>query len=144
VHARHNDYYIRRIRVGKDEAIYKYLKQYHPELVEDEYFRPDTIAVISIPQKSPDDARLRTEPALDTLERVKKMYMKWIKPGHIKGENTHNVSCTISLKSEEWEPIGKWMWENRKIILLLLFYLMMVGLTYKLLLKIVLKKHIIK
>ena len=114
VHARHNDYYIRRIRVGKDEAIYKYLKQYHPELVEDEYFRPDTIAVISIPQKSPDDARLRTEPALDTLERVKKMYMKWIKPGHIKGENTHNVSCTISLKSEEWEPIGKWMWENRK------------------------------
>jgi ribonucleoside-diphosphate reductase alpha chain len=113
VHARHNDYYVRRIRVGKDEAIYKYLKTFHPELVEDEYFRPDTIAVISIPQKSPDGARLRTEPALDTLERVKKMYMEWIKPGHVKGENTHNVSCTISLKSEEWESVGKWMWENK-------------------------------
>jgi len=114
VHARHNDYYIRRIRVGKEEAIYNYLKESHPELVEDEYFRPETIAVISIPQKSPDGARLRTEPALDTLERVKKMYMEWIKPGHVKGENTHNVSCTISLKPEEWEQIGEWMWSNRK------------------------------
>jgi ribonucleoside-triphosphate reductase (thioredoxin) len=114
VHARHNDYYIRRIRVGKEEAIYNYLNENHPELVEDEYFRPETIAVISIPQKSPDGARLRTEPALDTLERVKKMYMEWIKPGHVKGENTHNVSCTISLKPEEWEQIGEWMWANRK------------------------------
>jgi ribonucleoside-triphosphate reductase len=114
VHARHNDYYIRRIRVGKDEAIYKYLKMFHPELVEDEYFRPDTIAVISIPQKSPEGARLRTEAALDTLERVKKMYTEWILPGHVKGENTHNVSCTISLKQEEWPQVGEWMWENRK------------------------------
>lgn len=114
VHARHNDYYIRRIRVGKEEAIYNYLNENHPELVEDEYFRPETIAVISIPQKSPDGARLRTEPALDTLERVKKMYMEWIKPGHVKGENTHNVSCTISLKPEEWGQIGEWMWSNRK------------------------------
>jgi ribonucleoside-diphosphate reductase alpha chain len=113
IHARHNDYYIRRIRVGKDEAIYKYLKQNHPELVEDEYFRPDTIAVISVPQKSPNNAKLRTESALETLERVKKVYTQWIVPGHIKGENTHNVSCTISLKPEEWKPVGEWMWENK-------------------------------
>ena len=52
IHAWHNDYYIRRIRVGKNEAIYTYLKVYHPELVEDEYFRPHDTAVISIPQKS--------------------------------------------------------------------------------------------
>ena len=42
------------------------------------------------------------------------MYTEWIKPGHVKGENTHNVSCTISLKPEEWEQIGEWMWANRK------------------------------
>jgi ribonucleoside-diphosphate reductase alpha chain len=113
VHARHNDYYIRRIRVGKDEAIYKYLSKNHPKLVEDEYFRPETIAVISVPQKSPDNAKLRTESALETLERVKKIYTQWIVPGHIKGENTHNVSCTISLKPEEWGQVGEWMWENK-------------------------------
>mgnify|MGYP003333154586 FL=1 len=40
IHAWHNDYYIRRIRVGKNEAIYQHLVENHPELVEDEYFRP--------------------------------------------------------------------------------------------------------
>jgi ribonucleoside-diphosphate reductase alpha chain len=40
IHAWHNDYYIRRMRVGKNESIYKYLIQYHPELVKDEVFRP--------------------------------------------------------------------------------------------------------
>ena len=53
IHAWHNDYYLRRIRVGKNEAIYQYLAMYHPELVEDEFFRPHDTAVISIPQKSP-------------------------------------------------------------------------------------------
>jgi ribonucleoside-triphosphate reductase len=42
-----------------------------------------------------------------------KVYTQWILPGHIKGENTHNVSCTISLKPEEWKPVGEWMWENK-------------------------------
>ena len=37
VHAWHNDYYIRRMRVGKNEAIYTYLTIRHPELVEDDF-----------------------------------------------------------------------------------------------------------
>ena len=31
----------------------------------------------------------------------------------MKGDNTHNVSATISLKDNEWDEIGQWMWENR-------------------------------
>ena len=53
IHAWHNDYYIRRLRVGKNEAIYNYLSIFHPDLVEDEYFRPHDTAVISVPQKAP-------------------------------------------------------------------------------------------
>jgi ribonucleoside-triphosphate reductase len=113
IHAWHNDYYIRRIRVGKNEAIYNYLNTYHPELIEDEYFRPHDTAVISIPQKAPEGAILRTESSFDLLERVKKIATEWVKPGHRKGSNTHNVSATISLKPEEWEPAGEWMWDNR-------------------------------
>jgi len=114
IHAWHNDYYIRRIRVGKNEAIYTYLSTYHPELVEDEFFRPHDTAVISVPQKAPEGAILRTESSHDLLERVKKVHMEWIKPGHRTGNNTHNVSATISLKVEEWESAGEWMWKNRK------------------------------
>ena len=114
IHAWHNDYYIRRLRVGKNEAIYKYLKAVHPELVEDEYFRPHDTAVISIPQKAPENSILRTESPMDLLQRVKEVAEEWIKPGHRSGSNTHNVSATISLKAEEWEKAGEWMWNNRE------------------------------
>ena len=113
IHAWHNDYYIRRIRVGKNEAIYGYLLNNHPELVEDEFFRPHDTAVISVPQKAPEGAILRTESPFQLLERIKKITQEWVKPGHRSGSNSHNVSATVSLKPEEWELAGEWMWENR-------------------------------
>ena len=113
IHAWHNDYYIRRIRVGKNESIYSYLMENHPILVDDEYFRPHDTAVIEIPQKAPKGSILRTESAFDLLERVKKVATEWVKPGHRNGSNTHNVSATISLKPDEWERAGEWMWSNR-------------------------------
>jgi ribonucleoside-diphosphate reductase alpha chain len=113
IHAWHNDYYIRRVRVGKNEAIYTYLSMYHPELVEDEYFRPHDTAVISIPQKAPDGSIMRSESPFQLLERVKRVSKEWIKPGHRSGNNTHNVSATISLRDHEWEAAGQWMWDNR-------------------------------
>ena len=113
IHAWHNEYYIRRLRVGKNEAIYGYLSQNHPELVEDEFFSPHDTAVISAPQRAPDGAITRSESALSLLERVKTVSQKWVKGGHQRGQNTHNVSATITIKPDEWETVGKWMWENR-------------------------------
>tara|TARA_R100000005_G_scaffold96588_1_gene84864 strand:+ start:2077 stop:3942 length:1866 start_codon:yes stop_codon:yes gene_type:complete len=113
IHAWHNDFYIRRVRVGKNEAIYNYLNQNHPELVEDEYFSPHDTAVISVPQKSPEGAVLRTESALQLLKRVKKVTEEWVHAGYRKGPNHHNVSATISVKEAEWPDVGEWMWENR-------------------------------
>ena len=113
IHAWHNDYYIRRIRVGKNESIYNYLKTNHPDLVEDEYFRPHDTAVIQVPQKAPEGSILRTESPFNILDRVKKVATEWVKSGHRKGSNSHNVSATISLKQDEWELAGEWMWTNR-------------------------------
>jgi len=114
IHAWHNEYYIRRIRVGKNEAIYKHLAQNHPELVEDEYFSPHDTAVISAPQKAPDGSITRSESAMDMLERVKAVTSSWVRGGHQKGQNTHNVSATITVKDNEWEMVGEWMWQNRE------------------------------
>jgi len=113
IHAWHADYYTRRIRVGKNESMYKYLATNHPELIEDEFFRPHDTAVISIPQKAPKGSILRDESPFDLLERIKKVATEWVKPGHRKGSNTHNVSATVSLKQDEWDAAGKWMWKNR-------------------------------
>ena len=113
IHAWHNDYYIRRIRVGKNEAIYWHLYLNHTDLIEDEFFRPHDTAVISIPQKAPEGAITRHESALQLLKRVAKVAGEWVKPGHRKGQNTHNVSATITIKDAEWQDVGEWMWENR-------------------------------
>jgi ribonucleoside-diphosphate reductase alpha chain len=114
IHAWHNDYYIRRMRLGKNEAIYSYLAINHPELLEDEYFNPTTQAVISVPQKSPKGAITRHESTIDALERVKLISKDWVKTGHRKGDNTHNVSCTVSVRPEEWKIVGEWMWVNKE------------------------------
>ena len=113
VHAWHNDYYLRRMRVGKDEAIYGYLKGKFPALVEDDVSRPQHQAVISIPQAAPEGAIVRTESFMDLLERVKKFNLEWVREGHREGDNANNVSCTISLKQDEWKECGEWMWDNR-------------------------------
>ena len=113
IHAWHNDYYIRRIRVGKNEAIYNYLAINHPELVEDDFFKPTIQAVISVPQKAPAGSILRTENVIDMLERTKRFNLQWVKKGHRRGANTNNVSATVSIQENEWEQVGQWMWENK-------------------------------
>ena len=113
IHAWHNDYYIRRLRVGKNESIYMHLYLNHPELVEDEYFRPHDTAVIEVPQCAPEGSITRQESALQLLKRVKTVTDEWVRPGHKSGQNTHNVSATISIRPDEWTDVGEWMWENR-------------------------------
>ncbi len=132
IHAWHNDYYIRRMQVNKSEALYTYFKIYHPELIKDMVLMPNS-AVIEVPIKAPDNSILRDkESALDLLERVKHFYQTWVKPGHIKGDNSHNISATVSIDKSrgyydlpqydgvtntygcnEWTRVGEWMWNNR-------------------------------
>ena len=113
IHGWHSQYYIRTQRVGKNEALYKFLEEFHPELIEDDFFKPTTQAVLSIPIEAPKGAILRTESPFDLLERIKLFHEAWVRPGHIKGDNTHNISATISVKDDEWDEIGQWMWTNR-------------------------------
>jgi len=114
IHAYHDDYYIRRMRIDKNEALYKHLSVFHPELVEDEYFAPHKTAVISVPQRAPIGAVTRNEDYQDLLDRVVKVKSDWIDYTHIDGPNTHNVSVTVNLENEEWDSMGNWMWNNQQ------------------------------
>lgn len=113
IHAWHAPYYLRTMRFNKNEDLAAYLMVNHPELCEDDVLRPNDTVCVRIPVKAPEGSIFRTESPIDTLERVKKFATEWIKPGHVEGDNTHNVSATISIE-KEWEEVGKWMWENRE------------------------------
>lgn len=115
IHAWHDEYYVRRMRIGKNEAIYTYMSIYHPEMLEDDVFKPTQQAVVSVPQMAPAGAITRSkENAIEFLERVKYFHKHWIMPGHWTGDNTHNVSATVTMKHDEWPAVGEWLWENKK------------------------------
>lgn len=113
IHPWHAQYYYRRMRVGKNEAIYTYFHIYHPELVEDDYFQPGQQAIIKVPLKAPSGAITREESAIDLLNRIGDVYKRWIVPGHRKGSNKNNVSATVTVAEDEWDKVGSWMWEHR-------------------------------
>jgi ribonucleoside-triphosphate reductase (thioredoxin) len=112
IHAWHNNYYLRRIRIGKNEALYQYLKDNHTELLEDDLLNSKQ-AIICIPQKAPEGSTLRTESVMDLLERIKLFNLQWVRSGYRMGENANNVSATVSIKDDEWAAVGAWMWQNK-------------------------------
>lgn len=142
IHGWHAPFYLRTMRFGKNEDIANYLMVNHPELVEDDQLRPKDTICVRIPVKAPDGSIYRTETAIDTLKRVKRFATEWINPGHINGDNTHNVSATISIDKnrhyhhnadsteltilnynpeldgkggkDEWSAVGEWMWANQE------------------------------
>jgi ribonucleoside-diphosphate reductase alpha chain len=112
---------MRRIRLGKNEALYSYLSIYHPEMLEDDVFKPALQSVLSVPQRSPEGSITRKESAMDMLERIKTINKEWIKPGHRKGNNMHNVSATVTIKKDEWAEVGDWLYENKEYFTALSF-----------------------
>ena len=113
IHDWHDKFYLRRVRVNKQEAIYSYILDNLPEIVENDNFDQHT-AIFVFPQKSPDNAKIRDNTSvLELLERVKKYNQEWIREGHNSGDNAHNVSATISIKNDEWQDVGAWLWDNR-------------------------------
>ena len=133
IHAWHAPYYDRIVRFAKNEPQAVYLMINHPEICEDDILRPTDTLCVRIPVKAPEGSIFRTETALDLLERVKKVSLEWILPGHNNGFNTHNVSATISIDenrmypttfnpeirdfnyNNEWEEVGQWMWKNKDV-----------------------------
>ena len=130
IHAWHDDFYLRRIRLGKNEALYTYLSVYHPEMLEDDFFKPTLQSIVSVPQRAPEGAITRSESAMDLLERIKTINKNWIKPGHRKGANMHNVSATVTIKQDEWPAVGEWLYENKEYFTALSFLPEDLG-TYK-------------
>ena len=112
IHAWYGMYFIRRIRAGKDEALAQYMTEVVPELVEEDVTDTNQV-VLSFPQKAPDNAITRHETMEEFLERIKDISETWVHSGHIKGDNRHNVSCTVSVKSDEWETLSTWMWKHK-------------------------------
>ena len=103
IHARHSQYYIRRVRGDKKDPLSAFLSTAGVP-AEDCVMRPDSTVVFSFPMKAPEGARLRDDlTAIEHLD-VWMMYQRhWCE---------HKPSVTISVKEDEWMDVGAWVFRN--------------------------------
>jgi ribonucleoside-triphosphate reductase len=103
IHARHNPYYIRTVRGDNKDPLTEFMIDAGiPN--EPDYLKPDHTTVFSFPMMAPKGSVCRHDmTAIEQLE-IWKIYAKhWCE---------HKPSVTISVKEEEWVPVGAWCWEN--------------------------------
>ena len=110
MHARHSEYYIRRVRISATDSLFKMMKDqgvpYHPEVGQTN--DNATTYVIDFPVKAPADSKFKDElSAIDQLE-----FWKMVKVNY----THHNPSVTISIADDEWVKVANWVYENWDII----------------------------
>ena len=103
IHARHNDYYIRTIRMDNKDPITQFLTDKGVK-VEPEQYRPDSTSVFSFPMRAPKGAITRNDmTAIEQLENWLVYQRHWCE---------HKPSVTISVKDDEWMAVGSWVWKH--------------------------------
>ncbi len=110
VHPRHSQFYIRRVRISANDALFKMLRDqnvpFHPEV--GQTMENATTFVVDFPVQAPKGSIFKNDlSAIDQLEFWKNVKVNWTE---------HNPSTTISVGESEWIPVAHWLYENWDII----------------------------
>lgn len=102
IHARHSQYYVRRVRGDNKDPLTKFMIQSGVPS-EPDVMKPLNTTVFSFPIKAPSNGVLRDSmSALEQLEVWLKYARHWCE---------HKPSVTVSVKEEEWPEVGSWVWQ---------------------------------
>jgi ribonucleoside-diphosphate reductase alpha chain len=110
MHARHAPYYIRRVRISTNDALFKMMKDqgvpYYPEVGQS--IDSANTFVLEFPVKAPKGAICKNDiSALGQLE-----HWKVVKENFTE----HNPSVTVSVGDDEWIKVAHWLYENWSIV----------------------------
>lgn len=106
IHPRYSKYYIRRVRLDKNDPLANYMIKIGFKAEEDFYKK--TNWVFSFPVKSPDLAITRNDrSAIQQLELWKIYQENWCE---------HKPSITVYVSEDEWLKVGAWVYENLNIL----------------------------
>lgn len=123
IHAYHFRKYIRNIQANNNEQALQEIQKVHPEIISKSFWNPKNESVISFPVELDENTMVRVDfSTIDFLKRIYSTKMNWIENGtnwdHPSTKKNPkirmNVSCTISVKDDEWEKVADWIWDHRK------------------------------
>ena len=103
IHARHSQYYIRRVRNDNKDPITDFLKASGVP-AEADVMKPMDTTVFSFPMKAPDGCVTRDE--LDSFTHLK----LWL--AYQRHWCEHKPSITVYVKDQDWPSVGAWVWEH--------------------------------
>ena len=119
IHPHHSHQYFRRVQCNKVDPVYKYFKKHNPHMCEESVWSANkTDDVVCFPLSFPKETIVKADlTAIKHLEIIKTVYQNWVIPGTSKYNKkpiTHNVSCTVIVKDEEWDEVTKYLFENKQ------------------------------
>jgi len=103
IHARHNDYYLRRVRADAKDPIAQLMEDQGVPC-EPDVTKPDSVKVFTFPTAAPKGAVLR-----DDKTAIEQLELWLIYQRHY---CEHKPSVTISVKEHEWMDVGAWVYEH--------------------------------
>jgi ribonucleoside-diphosphate reductase alpha chain len=103
IHARHNDYYLRRVRADAKDPIAQLMEDQGVPC-EPDVTKPDSVKVFTFPTAAPKGAVLR-----DDKTAIEQLELWLIYQRHY---CEHKPSVTISVKEHEWMGVGAWVYEH--------------------------------
>lgn len=122
IHAYHFRKYIRNIQANNNEQALKETLKVNSDIANPSFWNKKNETVLSFPIELDDKAMVRTDfSTLDFLYRIYTTEKGWVMEGTnkehpssiLKPKYRHNVSCTVSVKDNEWKDVVDWIWEHR-------------------------------
>ena len=103
IHARHSEYYIRRVRNDNKDPITDFLKSQGIP-AEADVMKPLDTTIFSFPMKAPEGCITRDE--LDSFTHLE----LWL--AYQRHWCEHKPSVTVYVKEEDWPEVGAWVWKH--------------------------------
>lgn len=118
IHPHHSRKYFRRVQMNKIDNVYQFFKMYNEHMCEPSVWSANkTDDVVCFPIEVSPEAIVKSDlTAKQHLEYIKSTQTNWVIPGtndYTKPIH-HNVSCTVTVKEEEWDFVTKYLFDNRQ------------------------------
>ena len=114
-HPWHSKRFIRRMRLNKMNPVWKAVSSLLPDACED--INDDTGAVM-FALEAPEGSQIRSDlSAVEHMRLIEKLQRHWVAVGSAHDDNrvpeaAHSVSCTVTVKEDEWHSVAVWMHDH--------------------------------